>query len=155
MDFIQTYAWIIWLALILLFVILEVVTIDFTFLMMVVGSLGGLIVGLFGRPFWAQVVVAAVISVLLLFTVRPPLRRALQRGGDHARSNVDALMGMAGVIAADFNGNARNVVLANGETWTVEPAEASMQQLHEGDHVVVTAIKGSTAVVAPAERTAQ
>ncbi|HMH59308.1 MAG TPA: NfeD family protein [Galbitalea sp.] len=155
MDFIQTYAWIFWLVLILIFVILEVVTIDFTSLMLAVGSVGGLILGLFQLPIWLQVVVAAVIALLLLFTVRPPLKRALGRGSDHARTLVDALMGMKGVITVDFNGKPNIVKLANGETWTAQRAQTTEPELKEGDHVVVTAINGSTAIVAPAERTSK
>jgi membrane protein implicated in regulation of membrane protease activity len=39
-DFIDNYAWVFWLALILLFVIVEVLTVDFTFLMLALGSVG-------------------------------------------------------------------------------------------------------------------
>src|ERR1700712_4707943 len=140
MDFIQTYAWIFWLALILVFVIIEVLTVDFTFLMLAIGSLGGLILGLFGPPWGYQVVVAGVLSILLLFTVRPPLLRVLKRGGDHTKSNVEALMGLSGTVIADFNGNPSNVKLANGETWTAKLAGHADGSLHEGDRVVVTAI---------------
>src|ERR1700712_5208982 len=116
MDFIQTYAWIFWLALILVFVIIEVLTVDFTFLMLAIGSVGGLIVGLFGVPWGYQVVVAGVLSILLLFAVRPPLLRLLKRGGSHERSNVEALIGLRGDVVADFNGKAGTVKLTNGET---------------------------------------
>ena len=153
MDFIQSYAWIIWLALILIFVIIEVVTVDFTSLMLAVGSVGGLILSLFPVPFWLQVIVAAVIALLLVFTVRPPLKRLLNRGGDKAKSNVDALLGLSGVVDLDFNGKPTTVKLANGETWTVKLGDPALPALQEGDHVVVTAINGATAVVAPAERT--
>jgi membrane protein implicated in regulation of membrane protease activity len=155
MDFLTTYAWIIWLVVILVFVILEVITIDFTSLMLAVGSIGGLLASLFHSPFWLQIVIAAVISLLLLFTVRPPLKRALGRGSDHARTLVDALMGMKGVVTLDFNGKPNIVKLANGETWTAERAQTSEPELKEGDHVVVTAINGSTAIVAPETRTAK
>ena len=154
MDFLVTYGWIIWLAVILIFVILEVITIDFTSLMLAVGSVGGLVASLFHAQFWLQIVIAAALSLLLLFTVRPPLKRALGRGSDHARTLVDALMGMKGVVTVDFNGKPNIVKLANGETWTAERAQATEPELKEGDHVVVTAINGSTAIVAPETRTA-
>jgi len=153
MDFIQNYAWIIWLAIILITVIIEVATVTFMFLMLAIGGLAGLITGLFGTPFWVQVIVAAVVAVLLLFAVRPPLLRALKRGGDHARTGIEALSGISGTVTLDFNGDAGTVRLANGETWTARLADSSHPPLAAGDHVIVTEIKGATAIVAPAERT--
>ncbi|WP_166872325.1 MULTISPECIES: NfeD family protein [unclassified Salinibacterium] len=155
-DFLTTYAWVFWLALILIFVIIEVSTVDFSFLMLGVGCLGGLISGLFGAPWWLQVVIAALLSLLLLFTVRPPLLRALKRGGDPARSNVDALLGMDGRVMEDFFEGAGHVKLANGETWTARLSSMTEDRpLIEGERVVVTAIEGATAVVIPVERTAE
>ena len=153
LDFLTSSAWIVWLALILIFAIIEVTTLEFTFLMLALGSLGGLLSGLLGIPWWAQIIVAGILSILLLFAVRPPLLRALKRGGDPARSNVDALIGLHGVVTVDFSGNANHVKLANGETWTAQLVDAD-RALVEGETVVVTAIDGATAVVAPVERTA-
>jgi membrane protein implicated in regulation of membrane protease activity len=153
MDFLVQYGWIIWLAVILIFVIIEVVTVDFIGLMLAVGGVAGLIVSLFHAPFWLQVVVAAVISLLLLFTVRPPLKRFLQRGGDHTKGLVDALIGQSATVVLDFNGKPNLAKLANGETWTIKSADTPHKLFNEGDHVVVTAIDGSTAIVAAAERT--
>ena len=154
LDFLTTYAWIFWLALILIFIIVEVTTLEFTFLMLAVGSLGGLISGLLGLDWWAQIIVASLLSVLLLFVVRPPLLRMLRRGADPTRSNVDALLGLSGVVTADITGNVSHVKLANGETWTVKLSSLTEDRLlQEGERVVVTAIDGATAVVVPAERT--
>lgn len=150
-DFLADYAWIAWLALILIFVIIEMATLQFIFLMLAVGSLGGLVAGVLGVPWWVQLIVAAVLSVLLLFAVRPPLLRRLSRGADPARSNVDALLGLTGVVTNDYSGNASHVKLANGETWTAKLIED--RPLVEGEKVVVTAIDGATAVVVPTERT--
>lgn len=148
MEFIESYAWVIWLALILVFVIIEVVTVDFTFLMLATGSVGGLILAVVGVDFWIQIVAAAVLSVLLLFTVRPPLLRALKRGGDPTKSNIDALMGIAGVVTVDFEGTAGNVKLANGEIWTARLSPtAGTRPLEAGDTVIVTAIDGATAIL--------
>jgi membrane protein implicated in regulation of membrane protease activity len=153
MDFLQSYAWIIWLALILIFVIIEVVTVDFTGLMLAVGGIGGLIAGLFHAPFWLQVVIAAVIALLLLLAVRPPLKRLLNRGGDKAKTLVDALIGQTATVVNDFNGKPNLAKLANGETWTVKLEDPESAPLQEGDHVVVTAIDGSTATVVREIRT--
>ena len=154
MDAISAYAWIGWLVLILVFVIVEMLSLDFVFLMLAVGSLGGLISGLFGLPWWAQLIVAAVLSILLLFLLRPRLLHALRRGGDPARSNVDALLGQEGRVVQSFGGHDKGLVkLSNGEVWTSRLAagEASADaQLEPGTRVLVIAIEGATAVVTPA-----
>jgi membrane protein implicated in regulation of membrane protease activity len=151
MDFLVQYAWIIWLAVILVFVIIEVVTVDFIGLMLAVGGVAGLIVSLFHAPFWLQVVVGAVVTLLLLLTVRPPLKRFLQRGGDRTKGLVDALIGQSATVVLDFNGKPNLAKLANGETWTVKREDEESSGFQEGDQVVVTAINGSTATVAPAK----
>ena len=156
MEFLTDYAWIFWIVLILVFAIIEISTLEFTFLMLAGGSLGGLVSGLFGLPWWGQFIVALVLALLLLFAVRPPLLRALGRGGDPARSNVDALLGMAGVVTNDFSGNASHVKLSNGDTWTARLSNQTGDRLLvEGEKVTVTAIEGATAVVVPVERTAE
>jgi membrane protein implicated in regulation of membrane protease activity len=153
LDFLVSNSWIVWLALILIFAIIELTTLEFTFLMLAIGSLGGLVAGLAGLPWWVQLIVAALLSVLLLFALRPALLRRLKRGGDPARSNIDALLGLTGVVTIDVTGNANHVKLANGEVWTARLSGAQ-RALVEGERVVVTAIDGATAVVVPAERTA-
>jgi membrane protein implicated in regulation of membrane protease activity len=155
-DFLTDFAWIFWLGLILIFLIVEVSTLEFTFLMIALGSLGGLISGLFGAPWWAQVIVACVLALLLLLAVRPPLLRLLKRGGDPARTLVDALIGIDGIVTSDFVNGQGHAQLANGETWTarLSPAESS-EQVEIGDRVLVTAIDGATAVVVRAERNPQ
>lgn len=154
-DFIVAYAWLFWLVLVLIFVIIEVVTVDFTFLMISLGSLGGLISGLFGLPVWAQIIIAAVLAVLLLFLVRPWLKRLLERGGDKALSNVEALLGQTAVVTTEFVDGQGHAKLSNGEIWTAKLSEATEpREIDVGDNVVVTAIDGATATVVPAERTA-
>ncbi len=150
------WGWVLWLALILVFVIIEVFTLDFTFLMLAGGGFGGLVAGFFPAPIWAQVVIAGVLALLLLFVVRPPLLRAFRKGGDPTRSNVEALLGLSGLVVAE-NASRSQVKLANGEVWTARLADgiatASGNGLVEGERVVVTAIEGATAVVVPASAT--
>ena len=86
--------------------------------LLAIGSLGGLVSGLLGAPWWLQVLIAAVIAIVLLAFVRPPLLRMLKRGGDPARSNVDALIGIEGTVVASVGENGGQVKLGNGETWT-------------------------------------
>lgn len=149
-SFLVDYAWVVWAALILIFIVVEVFTLDFTFLMLAVGSVGGLVSSLFAVPFWGQLIITAILAILLIFAVRPPLLRRLRSGEDPALSNIDALIGMGGTVQKDFADGAGHVKLTNGETWTGRAADGFT--LDAGDKVVVVAIEGATAVVAPAER---
>jgi membrane protein implicated in regulation of membrane protease activity len=152
MEFLTDYAWILWLGLILVFLIVEMSTLEFTFLMIAIGSVGGLVSGLFGLPWWAQVVIAAVLALLLLLAVKPPLLRRLRRGGDPTPTLVEALVGMDGTVVKDFEDGRGQVKLAVGETWTARSSSRD-SALRTGDRVSVTSIEGATAVVAPATAT--
>ncbi|MGD8194633.1 NfeD family protein [Herbiconiux sp. P18] len=155
LEFLDSYAWIFWLGLILIFVVIEMLTLEFTFLMIAVGSLGGLVAGAVGAPWWAQIVVAAILSLLLLLTIRPPLLRALKRGGDPAKSNVDALLGLEGHVLDRLTATAGHVKLSNGDTWTARVSPSvDQRELDRGERVLVTAIDGATAIVVPASQTA-
>jgi len=148
-DVLTSWAWVFWLALILVFLIIEVLTLSFVFLMVAVGSLGGLIAGLLGAPWYVELIVAAVLSLLLLFFVRPPLLRLTHRGADPARSNVDRLLGTPATVVKAFDDGTGQVKLSNGETWTAKLARHATTTLQEGDRVQVDSIEGATAIVSP------
>ena len=69
MDLVQ-YAWIAWLVVALVCFIIEMVTLEFTFLMIGLSSVVGLVSSITGLPWWAQILIAA-LAALLLFLVRP------------------------------------------------------------------------------------
>lgn len=155
-DVITSWAWVFWLALILVFIIIEVNTLEFTFLMLAIGSVGGLVAGLLGAQWWVQFIVVAVLSLALVLFVRPPLLRALRKGGDPTLSNVEALIGLGGVVVVDFRDGAGQVKLANGDIWTARVVDGGTEpRLDEGARVAVTAIDGATAVVVPVQRSTE
>lgn len=152
MDLIQ-YAWIVWLVVALICFIIEMVTLEFTFLMIGLASVGGLVSSITGLPWWAQVLIAAAVAILLLFLVRPKLLQRLHESGEVNLQGVEALIGMAGEVSRSFERGAGEVTLANGDVWTarlslaVQPRDPDV-----GERIVVTAIEGATAVVVPAQR---
>jgi membrane protein implicated in regulation of membrane protease activity len=152
-DVLTSWAWVFWLALILVFLVIEVLSLSLLFLMLAIGSVGGLVAGLLGAPWYVEILVAAVLSLVLLFFVRPPLLRLTGRGADPARSNVDALLHTRGTVVKVFDDGTGQVKLANGETWTARATLAS-PPLIEGEIVHVDSIDGATAIVSavPTER---
>jgi membrane protein implicated in regulation of membrane protease activity len=143
------YMWILWIVLALVFVVIELLTLEFTFLMLAGGSVAGLGVQLAGGDWWLQIAVGLVVAVLLLLTIRPLLLAKLHRGADPTPSNLDALSGMSGrvVLAVDETGG--QVRLANGETWSARLADPDAV-LAVDARVTVTRVHGSVVEVAAA-----
>ena len=147
MDLIQTveqWAWIGWLVLILAFLVIEMLTLDFTFLMLSIGGLAGLGADLLGAPIWLQVIVAGVVAAVLVLVLRPPLLRRLRRGEDPTPSNMEALIDLRGRVISTVSSHGGQVKLANGDIWT---ARTESGELQPGMPVHVTRIDGATAVV--------
>ncbi len=145
------WGWLIWLAFALVFVVIEVFTLDLLFAMLAVGALAGMVTELAHGQFWLQIVLAAVVAVLLIFALRPPLLRRLRRGGSTVKHNIDAISGLAGIIeASGAIDRPATVKLANGETWSARAAEDL--PLSPGDRVTVVRVIGATVEVAPASK---
>jgi membrane protein implicated in regulation of membrane protease activity len=150
MAAIGQFAWIAWLVLILLFLVIEMLTLDFTFLMLSIGGLAGLGADLLGAPIWLQVIVAAVVAATLVLFLRPPLLRRLRRGEDPTPSNVDALIGLTGQVVSTVSSHGGQVKLSNGDLWTAR--STGFPDLEPGTVVVVGRIDGATAFVRPESR---
>lgn len=144
---VEQWAWIGWIVLIALFLVIEMLTLDFTFLMLAFGSVLGLVSDLIGLPFWAQVIVAAVAAALFIFFLRPPLLHRLRRGEDPTKSNVDALLDLRGTVLQDITEITGQVKLSNGDTWTARSADGTA--IIRGSRIAVSQISGATAIVRP------
>lgn len=143
-----SYLWLVWLVIIVAAIVIELITLEFTFLMVGAGSLvGGLGLNLLGAPWWAQVIAAAVVTALLLLLVRPVVLRTVGRNDQLIPTNVDALAGMTATVVDDFAAGRGFVKLRNGETWT-SVSEGGTDALVAGAEVRVVRIEGATAVVA-------
>jgi membrane protein implicated in regulation of membrane protease activity len=142
-----TYDWIGWLILIVVFAVFEVLTVQLTFAVLAVGALAGLVGALLGAPWWLQLVIAALVALLLLFALRPPLLRRLRRSADPAKTGIEAIIGIAGRVTVAITEESGQVKLANGETWTAHLSPGSAP-LAVGAEITVTGVNGAAVVVA-------
>lgn len=139
--------WLWWVGAALLLGLIEITTLDFVFIMFAGGALAAAGVNAADGPLWLQVVVFAVVSTVLLLTVRPPLKRYLARGGPESLTNAEAHVGRTASVIEEVT-DVRGLVKLMGEVWTARAAEGS-PPLAEGSTVQVVRIDGATAVVAP------
>jgi membrane protein implicated in regulation of membrane protease activity len=116
----------------------------FVLLMMSGGALGGAITAGAGGPVILQVIVALVVTMGLLWLVRPVAIRHLNPG-PAAITNADALVGREAVVLSEVTRDGGRVRL-NGAEWSAR-AKDPRQALPVGTRVSVIAIDGATAVV--------
>ncbi len=141
------WAWIGWLVLIAVFLVIEMLTLDFTFLMLALGGTAGLVSGLLDAPLWLQFIVAGIGATVLILFLRPPLLRRLHRGEDPTRSNIEALIGLGGVVLHEVTRLSGQVKLSNGDIWTARTDDSPT--IPPGSPIAVAAIEGATAIVRP------
>lgn len=137
--------WLIWLAIVLVAGVVELLTVDFIFLMIGGGALVAATSAALGAPRPLQVVIFAAATLVLLVTGRPPLKRWARSTPAHV-TGAGALVGRDAVVLSPVSERAGEVKLA-GEVWTARAH--GPHPLEPGSSVVVVRIDGATAVVEP------
>ncbi len=137
-------AWLVWLIIAGILAGGETVSGTFVLLMMSGGAVGGAATAALGGPLLAQVIVALVVTVGLVWLVRPVAIRHLNPG-PAAITGSEALVGRDAVVLHEVTRDGGRVRL-NGAEWSARSKDPA-QQLPAGTRVSVIAIDGATAVV--------
>lgn len=137
-------AWLVWLILAGLFAGGEALSGTFVLVMMSGGAVGGAVTAALGGPLLAQVVVAVVVTIGLVWLVRPVAIRHLNPG-PAAITGSDALVGREAIVLTHVDRDGGRVRL-NGAEWSARTKDPA-QHLPAGTRVSVIAIDGATAVV--------
>lgn len=143
MDLLRDSQWVWWLGAALALAAIEMLTLDFMFLMLAIGALVAVVVAALGAGFTAQVIAFAACSLLLLFFIRPVLKRRLEESTPHAVTNAAALKGRDAYVTEPVTELSGTVKLA-GETWTARP-QWDGETFAVGERVRVARIEGATA----------
>jgi len=137
--------WLWWLGAALLLIAVEVVTLDLVLLMFAGGAVAAGVANALGAPFPVQIVVFAVVSVLLLVSIRPWLLRHLKTRVPLVETNAAAQVGRLAIVVQDVDVHGGRVKLS-GEVWSARTTrEGVLYPL--GTEVRVVRIEGATAVV--------
>ncbi|MDR1441333.1 MAG: NfeD family protein [Bifidobacteriaceae bacterium] len=139
--------WLWWLIGALGLGVVEMMTVDFTFLMLSVGALAATGAAALHAPWWVTIIVFAVVSIVMLATVRPLLLRFLKVKADtRPISGAAALVGRSAeaITVIDERGGRAKI---GGDVWTARIEGEGV--VPAGTELVVIAIDGATAVVAP------
>jgi membrane protein implicated in regulation of membrane protease activity len=145
MTWLQENPWLAWLGLALVLAAVEAATVDFTFLMISGGALAGGVAAAAGAPFPAQVVVAVAVAALMLFLVRPIIKRRFMDTETAHGIGAPSLVGRAAIVVATVTEHDGRVKLA-GDTWSAR-VPVGGRLCEPGQEVRVVAIEGATAIV--------
>jgi membrane protein implicated in regulation of membrane protease activity len=139
---------VIWLIAGLALIAAEVLSGEFVLLMIGGGALAAAgASALVGGHLLVGVGVFAVASVLLLFAVRPALRRRLDRGIDPGVMHHRALVGNTAFVITRVDGHGGQVKIG-GELWSARSIGGD-HVIEPGAKVIVMDISGATALVVP------
>lgn len=139
-------SWIVWVIVALILGMAEMLTVDFTFLMLAGGALAAAASAVATDSFTVQVIVFSIVSVILFFTVRPWARRHVAQSSPETRTNASALVGLDARTMTEVNPDGGRVRL-DGQVWSAR----STSQIPEDTVVRVVRIEGAHALVEPKE----
>ena len=136
----------VWLALLVVFIIMEGVTVAMVSAWFAVGALVALIVGLLGGPLWLQIVLFLAVSTGCLFLLRPFAQKMFNNRLE--KTNVDAVIGQTGVVMeAISNSDAKGRVKLDTMTWAAR--SSSGQDIAAGVQIRVDRVEGVKVYVTP------
>lgn len=137
---------IIWLALMVVFLIVEGATVSLVSLWFAVGSLGALVADLLGAPEWLQMLLFLVLSSVLLAGLRPFIKKFIKP--KVTATNTDSVIGSAGYVTEDIdNLSARGQVKLGGMFWSAR--STSGNPIQQGTKITVDKIEGVKVFVSP------
>lgn len=138
----------VWLALAVLFAIIEAATMGLTSIWFAVGSLGAMIAALCGGALWLQIVLFLFLSAATLYLTRNFAKDFFNRG--RQRTNADRIVGMEGVVTeAIDNERAVGQIRVGGQIWSARSVGEAV--IPVGVKVAVREISGVKTIVEPLE----
>ena len=136
-----------WLIAMVLFGVLEAVTVGLTSIWFALGALGALAAAAAAAPVIVQIVVFLGVSFLTLLLVRPLAQRFVN--DRKVATNADRVIGQEAVVTEDIdNIQGRGRVTISGADWTARTEDD--QPIPAGSMVRVLRIEGVKVIVAPA-----
>ena len=147
----EQYGWILWVALMVVFAIVEAATVNLVSIWFVGGALTALVVQLLGGSIWLQLALFLVTAGVLLAGLRPFVRRYV--APRRTATNADMVLGReAFVLETVDNLHGTGALKLDGKVWTARSATDAV--LPEGMLVKVVKLEGVKLYVEPAQVTA-
>ena len=137
----------VWLALMIIFIVIEIVTVQIVTIWFAIGSLAALLTSLVTENIAVQISVMLAVSVITLIVTRPFVKKMMKNNVQH--TNADATIGQEGVVNDEINNLLGNgTVKIGGALWTARSLDDSLI-IPAGTTVTVDEIRGVKVIVHP------
>jgi membrane protein implicated in regulation of membrane protease activity len=133
----------IWVALTVIFAVIEALTFGLTTIWFAIASAVMVFLSFLPIPFILQMVIFLAISAVLLFFTRPLALKKFKTG--KVKTNVDSLAGKHALVTKQISEFDRGEVKLAGQFWTARSEDGST--ISEGTKCEVVRIEGAHAIV--------
>ena len=135
----------VWLALLVLFIITEVATVQLTTIWFAGGALLAMLLAAFGiKSITAQIIVFLVTSIALLIATRPLVKKHINKKSQP--TNADRNIGQKAVVTEEINNLlGTGAAKINGIEWTARSVSGEI--IEKGSTVTVVRIDGVKIIV--------
>ena len=140
-----------WLAVIILFLVIEMITVSLVSIWFVGGALVAFLTAYFTETMWIQVVVFLAVSVVLLVLLRPLARKLSVKQKDQMVSGAKAMIGRQAIVTEEIDSvHAKGAVQVNGQYWTAK-TELFRDKIPKDTIVDIIDVDGVKLIVRPAQ----
>jgi membrane protein implicated in regulation of membrane protease activity len=135
----------VWVALVILFALIEAFTFGLTTIWFAIAALVMVFLSFLPIPLTAQILIFLAISAALLIFTRPLAIKKFKMGKE--KTNVDSLIGKHALVVKTMSEFEKGEVKMNGQIWTAHAEDSS--EIKEGTKCEVVRIEGVQAIVRP------
>ena len=133
-----------WVALLIVFAAVELITPQLVCIWFAIGSLGALIATALKAQIWLQLLIFLVISAIMIIVSRPLYRKFIKT--KLVPTNSDRVIGETAVVTESIdNIQAKGSVKVQGQLWTARSENGEV--IPEGSQVTVIRIEGVKLIV--------
>lgn len=137
----------VWIAAMLVFLVIEGVTVGITSIWFALGSLCAMIAAMLDAPVWLQAILFLLVSAVTLYFTRPIVKKYIN--GRVVPTNADIVIGKeCRVVETIDNVAGTGAVYVDGKTWTARSADEAV--IEKDQLVVAERIEGVKLIVTKA-----
>jgi membrane protein implicated in regulation of membrane protease activity len=133
----------IWVALVIIFALIEVFTLGLTTVWFALAALVMVFLSFLNIPLAVQVLIFVVISALLLIFTRPLALKKFKIGRE--KTNVDSLVGKHALVIKSISEFEKGEAKINGQIWSARTEDGS--EIAEGTKCEILRIEGVQLIV--------